>query len=53
MLAFYSISILHCVTKSTLLAAYVRRGRDADVEDAIAQPTAVLENLIHADPESP
>jgi hypothetical protein len=26
MLAFYSISILHCVIKSTLLAAYVRRG---------------------------
>jgi len=27
MLAFYSISILHCVIKSTLLAVNVRRGR--------------------------
>jgi hypothetical protein len=26
MLALYSISILHCVIRSTLLAAYVRRG---------------------------
>jgi len=29
MLAFYSISILHCVIKSTLLAANVRRGLPA------------------------